>query len=154
MAIYTISIGSGTRIAGTPVNNAKYNIDWSILPEGKSFRVGFSFISSTVNITSYTSIALLQADLGGTDVYRISSTGSTYTINSSTVGILTPHSLSTTTFLKGEAQANNKVFIKSRPNNNIFSVNIFTPSGVFWTDNVGAIPTSYVLILSLEEVDI
>ena len=153
MAIYTISIGSGTRISGTAVNNATYNIDWSILPANKSFRVGFSFVSSTVNITSYTSIALLQADLGGTDVYRISSIGSTFTINSPTVGILTPHVLSTTTFLRGEAQANNKIFIKSRPVNNIFTVSIFTPTGAYWTDNVAVIPTSYVLILTMEEVD-
>ena len=153
MAIYTISIGSGTRIAGTAVNNATYNIDWSILPANKSFRVSFSFVSSTVNITSYTSIALLQVDLGGTDTYRISSIGSTFTINSPTVGILTPHVLSTTTFLRGEAQANNKIFIKSRPVNNIFTVNIFTPIGAYWTDNVAVIPTSYVLILSMEEVD-
>ena len=153
MAIYTISIGSGTRIAGTAVNNAKYNIDWSILPAGKSFKLSFSFISTTVNVTSYTSIALLQADLGGTDVYRISSIGSSYTINSSTVGILTPHSLSTTTFLKGEAQANNNVFIKSRPTSNVLSVSIFTTAGGFWTDNVGAMPASYVLLISLEEVD-
>ena len=153
MSIYTISIGSGTRIAGTAVNNADYNLDWSILPAGKSFKVSFSFISSTVNVTSYTSIALLQVDLGGTDVYRISSIGSSFTINTSTVGILTPHTLSTTTFLKGEAQANNNVFIKSRPSNNIFNVRLFTPTGGFWTDNVGAIPASYVLLLSMEEMD-
>lgn len=153
MAIYTISIGSGTRLAGTAVNNANYNIDWSILPANKSFKLGFSFVSSTVNVTSYTSIALLQADLGGTDTYRINSLGETYAINSPTIGILTPHVLSTTTFLKGEAQANNKIFIKSRPSNNIFNVRLFTPTGAFWTDNVAVIPTSYVLILSLEEVD-
>lgn len=151
--IYTISIGSGTRVAGTAVNNANYNIDWSILPEGKSFKVGFSFVSATVNVTSYTSICLLQTDLGGTDTYRISSTGSTYTISTSTVGILIPHTLSTTTFLKGEAQANNKVFIKSRPNNNVLNIRLFTPTGAFWTDNVAVIPSSYVLILSLEEMD-
>ena len=151
--IYTISIGSGTRVAGTAVNNANYNIDWSILPEGKSFKVSFSFVSATVNVTSYTSIALLQTDLGGTDVYRISSTGSTYTINSPTVGILIPHTLSTTTFLKGEAQANNKIFIKTRPVNNVLNVRIFTPTGAFWTDNVAVIPSSYVLILSLEVMD-
>ena len=120
--IYTISIGSGTRVAGTAVNNANYNIDWSILPLNKSFTVGFSFVSATVNVTSYTSIALLQVDLGDADTNRISSIGSTYTITSPTMGILIPHTLSTTTFLKGEAQANNKVFIKTRPPNNVLNV--------------------------------
>ena len=153
MSIYTISIGSGTRIAGTAVNNADYNIDWSILPAGKSFKVGFSFVSSTVNVTSYTSIAILQSDLGGTDVYRINNLGGTYAINSPTLGVLIPHVLSTTTFLKGEAQANNKIFIKSRPSNNIFNIRLFTPTGASWTDNVAVIPTSYVLILSFEEMD-
>ena len=153
MAIYTISIGSGARITGTAVNNADYNIDWSVLPAGKSFKVGFSFVSATVNVTSYTSICFLQVDLGGTDTYRINALGSTYAINSNTLGLLTPHTLSTTTFLKGEAQANNKVFIKSRPTHNVFNVRLATPLGTFWTDNVAVIPTSYVLILSLEEVD-
>ena len=153
MAIYTISIGSGTRIAGTAVNNANYNIDWSILPAGKSFKVGFSFVSATVNVTSYTSIALLQADLGGTDTYRINNLLSTYAIHSPTLGILMPHTLSATTFLKGEAQANKKIFIKSRPAHNVFNVRLATPLATFWTDNVAVIPTSYVLILSFEEVD-
>ena len=53
MAIYTISTGSGARIAGTVVNNANYNVDWSILPANKSFKVGFSFVGATVNVTSY-----------------------------------------------------------------------------------------------------
>ena len=153
MAIYTISIGSGARIAGTVVNNANYNVDWSILPAGKSFKVGFSFVSATVNVTSYSLIALLQVDLGNAETYRINTLGSSYTINTNTLGVLMPHTLSATTFLKGEAQANNKVFIKSRPNNNLLTVRLFTPVGTFWTDNVAVIPTSYVLILSFEEVD-
>ena len=153
MAIYTISIGSGARIAGTAVNNANYNIDWSVLPANKSFKVGFSFVSATVNVTSYSLLALLQVDLGNAETYRINTLGSSYTINTNTLGILMPHSLSTTTFLKGEAQSNNKVFIKSRPNNNLLTARLFTPIGTFWTDNVSVIPTSYVLILSFEEVD-
>ena len=76
-----------------------------------------------------------------------------YAINSPTLGVLIPHVLSTTTFLKGEAQANNKIFIKSRPSNNIFNVRLATTIGTFWTDNVAVIPTGYVLILSFEEMD-
>lgn len=152
--IYTISIGSGTRVTGTTITRANYNINWdTILPENKSFKVGFSFISNTVNITSLTSIPLIAVDLGGSDTYRISATQSTYTNSSNTLGILAPHTLSTTTFLRGEAHANNKSYIKSRPNHNVFNVLIFNTAGAEWTDNVGGVMSNYVLILSFEEMD-
>ena len=152
--IYTISIGSGTRITGTTTTRANYNINWeTILPADKSFKVGFSFLSNTVNITSLTSIPILAVDLGGANTHRISATQSTYTNSSNTVGLLAPHTLSTTTFLRGEAQANNKSYIKSRPIHNVFNVLIFTTAGTEWTDNVGATIGNYVLILSFEEMD-
>ena len=152
--IYTISIGSGTRVTGTTITRANYNINWdTILPENKSFKVGFSFISNTVNITSLTSIPLIAIDLGGSDTYRINATQSTYTNSTNTVGLLAPHTLSATTFLRGEAQANNKTYIKKRPVHNVFNVLIFTTAGTEWTDNVGGVMSSYVLVLSFEEMD-
>ena len=153
MTIYTISIGSGARVAGSTVSDALYNVDWSILPEKTAFKVGFSFVSVSVNITSYSSIALLQVHLGDAETYRISTVGTTYAINTSTIGILSPHTLSTTTFLRGEASANNKVYLRIRPNNNVLKVALFTPTGGSWLDNVGAEVPSYVLVLTFETVD-
>ena len=153
MTIYTISIGSEARVASSSVSDALYNVDWFILPENKSFKVGFSFVSTTVNITSLTSIPLLQVNLGDADTYRISTVGTTYAINSSTIGLLTPLTLSSTTFLRGEANANNKVYLRTRPRNNILNVGLFTPTGVFWVDNVGAPVPSYVLVLTFETID-
>ena len=152
--IYTVSIGSGTRITGTTTTKADYNINWeTVLPDNKSFKVGFSFISNTVNITSLTSIPILAVDLGGANTNRINAVQGTYTNSTNTVGLLSPHTLSTTTYLRGEAHANNKIFIKSRPKHNVFNVLIFTTAGTEWTDNVGATIGDYVLILSFEEMD-
>ena len=152
--IYTVSIGSGTRITGTTTTKADYNINWeTVLPDNKSFKVGFSFISNTVNITSLTSIPIIAVDLGGANTHRINAVQGTYTNSSNTVGILSPHTLSTTTYLRGEAHSNNKSYIKSRPKHNVFNVLIFTTTGTEWTDNVGATIGNYVLILSFEEMD-
>ena len=98
-------------------------------------------------------MSTITSRLGNAETCRINTFASSYTINTNTFGVLMPHTLSATTFLKGEAQSNNKVFIKSRPNNNLLTVRLFTSLGTFWTDNVAVIPTSYVLILSFEEVD-
>ena len=154
--IYTISIGSGARIdTTTTLMRADYNVNWDeILPNDKSFYVSFSFISSTVNITSLTVIPVIAVSLGSTNTHRIAFPAHTSTPASNTVGILTPHTLSTTTFLRGESSSNYRSFLKSRPVNNVMNVLIFNPTGnVAWTDNVGGVPVSYVLILSLEEVD-
>ena len=153
--IYTISIGSGTRITGTTTTRANYNINWdTLLPADKSFTVGFSFISNTVNITSLTSIPILAVDLGGANTHRINAVQGSYVNTSNTIGLLSPHTLSTTTYLRGEAHANNKIFIQRRPVHNVFNVLIFNPvGGAEWTDNVGATIGNYVLVLSFEEMD-
>ena len=152
--IYTISIGSGTRITGTTTTKADYNINWeTVLPADKTFKVGFSFIRKTVNITSLTSIPILAVDLGGANTNRINAVQGSYTNSTNTIGLLAPHTLSTTTYLRGEAHANNKIFIKRRPVHNVFNVLIFTTAGTEWTDNVGATIGNYVLILSFEEID-
>ena len=153
MTIYTISIGSGARVASSSVSDAMYNVDWSILPQNKSFKVGFTFLSTTVNITSFTSIPILQVFLGDADTYRISTVGTTYAIFSNTIGLLAPNTLSTTTFLRGDANANNKIFLRTRPNNNVLNVLLFTPTGGTWVDNVGAPVPSYVLVLTFETID-
>lgn len=152
MTIYTILVNSISKIAGSTTTNANYNIDWSVLPKDKSFKVGFTFVSDTVNITSYTSIAIISVVLGGTNTYRTSSL-TTFTPISNIIGVLTPPILSTTTYLLAEANANNNVWLMSRPVNNVFQVVITSHLGAFWTDNVGAIPTNYVLILSFETED-
>ncbi len=152
MTIYTILVNSISKIAGSTTTNANYNIDWSVLPKDKSFKVGFTFVSDTVNITSYTSIAIISVVLGGTNTYRTSSL-TTFTPISNIIGVLTPPILSTTTYLSSGANDNNNIWLMSRPVNNVFQVVITTHLGAFWTDNVGAIPTNYVLILSFETED-
>ena len=152
MTIYTILVNSISKIAGSTTTNAFYNCDWSILPDNTKFKVGFTFVSDTVNITSYTSIAIISVVLGGTNTYRTSSL-TTFTPISNIIGVLTPPILSTTTYLLAEANANNNVWLMSRPVNNVFQVVITSHLGAFWTDNVGAIPTNYVLILSFETED-
>lgn len=154
MPVYTVSIHAPFRIAGTTVTNANYNIDWSILPENTSFKVTFSFISDTTNITSLTSIPLLGVFLGGTDAYRINpSTQSTYTVVSNLMGILAPPVLSATTYLRAETTSNTPIYLKTRPIHNVLTVGVFTQQGAFWVDNVGATLTNYSLVLSFETVD-
>ena len=152
MTIYTILVNSISKIAGSTTTNANYNIDWSVLPKDKSFKVGFTFVSDTVNITSYTSIAIISVVLGGTNTYRTSSL-TTFTPISNIIGVLTPPILSTTTYLSSGANDNNNIWLMSRPVNNVFQVVITSHLGAFWTDNVGAVPTNYVLILSFETED-
>ena len=152
MTIYTILVNSISKLSGSTTTNATYNCDWSILPENTKFKVGFAFVSDTVNITSYSSIALISITLGGVNTYRTTSL-STFTPISSLIGVLTPLALSTTTNLTADASSNNRIWLQSRPKNNVFQVVITAHTGAFWVDNASAIPTNYVLILSFETVD-
>lgn len=153
MTIHTILINSSSKIAGTTTTNAFYNMDWSVLPSDKHFKVGFALATDTVNITSHTSIALVSVVIGGVNCYRTSSSTS-YTPISNLIGFITPPVLSTTTYLLAEASANNRVWLQTRPKNNVFQVAITANTGGFWLDNVGATINAYTLILSFEEVDI
>ena len=152
MVLYTILVNSISKLAGSTTTNATYNCDWSILPENTKFKVGFAFVSDTVNITSYSSIALISVVIGGVNAYRTSSL-TTFTPIANLVGVLAPLALSTTTVLVADASANNKIWLQTRPRNNTFQVAITAHTGPFWTDNIGAIPTNYVLILSFETID-
>lgn len=152
MTIYTLLVNSISKIAGSTTTNAMYNCDWSILPENTRFKVGFTFVSDAVNITSYTSIALISVVIGGVNTYRTSSL-TTFTPISNLVGVLSPLQLSSSTVLMADADKNNRVWLQTRPKNNTFQVAITAHTGAFWTDNVGAIPTNYVLILSFETID-
>ena len=152
MTIYTILVNSISKTAGSTTTNAFYNCDWSILPDNTKFKVGFTFVSDTVNITSYSSIALLSVVLGGVNTYSTSSS-TTFTPISNLEGILAPLALSTTTVLMADADKNNKIWLQTRPKNNTFQVAITAHTGAFWVDNASAIPTNYVLILSFETVD-
>ena len=152
MVLYTILVNSSSRIAGGTTTNAFYNMDWSILPSNTKFKVGFTFASDTVNITSLTSIPLISVVIGGVNAYR-TSISSSYTPISNVIGILRPAQLSTTTYLLAEASANNRIWLQNRPVNNIFQVAITGHTGPFWTDNVGVELPAYVLILSFESID-
>ena len=90
--------------------------------------------------------------IGGVNTYRTTSL-STFTPISNLIGVLTPLALSTTTVLTADASANNRVWLQSRPKNNVFQVVITAHTGAFWVDNASAIPNAYVLILSFETVD-
>ena len=153
MTIYTIVVNSGSKNAGSTTTDAFYNIDWSVLPDNTKFKVGMSFVSDTVNITSYSSIASIYIFIGAVHSYRTSNVG-TFSRITNIVGNLAPLALSTTTFLQADADKNNKVWLQTRPKNNVFRITIsnnttFAP----WTDNVGASINAYILLLTFETVE-
>jgi hypothetical protein len=129
--------------------NATYIFDWGVLPD-KKFKMRYNFVSSNIDATNI-KIALLSLDLGQT-MYKNSSL-KVQGQNTLNVGVLIPYNVTSKSYLYADRNTNQPITM-NRPRNNQFRVEITTNDVVpiSWSDSTSAIPLSYVLILSFEEI--
>lgn len=151
--LYSVVFKSVLRATGT-TTNAVYDIDWSaILPENTAFKVSFTFVSTTVNITSLSSVPILQCQLGQFRVFRIMGASTSSTTSTNVLGHLLPPFLNTSTYLQADSLTNNPIYLAQRPSSNDVEITITSSqTGNFWVDNVGATIPEYDLVISFEEM--
>lgn len=153
--IYTVILNStnysSIATAGNR-GNISYAVDWSFLPQGKKYKVSFSFQSATaaLAIASNPSFIYLYADFTGSPLtYEGGSLIQQKTSNC--LGLLFPGIGSSSTTIasyKASASENDSIVIADRPNNNTFSVRLLLANG-----NVYALAQDYALKLSFTELD-
>jgi len=155
--IVNIVLNSNNALAGSTTSNATYFIDWgAVLDDRKPYRMHWTYVSQSNTITAATKVAQVQVDFQ-TRAYlnRSSQMGAP---NTQTIGALrTFYVNGTVNYLFADDNNNPPVYLDSRPQNNIFRVQILTNDAtpVAWTDNAGTpvAPGNYLLTLSFTEMD-
>ena len=121
---YTILINS---VNYTTSNNGlnsslNYNFDWSILPD-QPYRVHFTYLGEINDLSTGSDIAMIYLNFGcGTNNYVVSTNG--YAQTSTFLGYLRPERMVAQSFLYAEDSTNVPIYIKGRPQNNNFTVDI------------------------------
>lgn len=136
-----------------------YAVDWSFLPEGKSFNVSCRFGSSDLNITASCMGAIVWDILNST-----SYTGSGQTSKQSN-GVLAylkvrgTSSVSSNNQLYVSPKNMSPVYIPVRPNGNLLRIRLVNTNDLnsllttFSGSGVPASPSAYILMLNFEECD-
>ena len=145
MVSFNIVLNSLNRVTGGATNDCQYNFDWNSLPQGK-YKVNFTYMGS-LNSINGSRIASFFCDLGQSKVFstNINATNSVSTRN---LGVLTYNGLG----LISAYNFNSPIFLDSKPNNNIFSVQVLDTLGIPFIDDTGNILKDYVVILHFEMV--
>lgn len=136
---------------------ATYYFNWSsVLDLNKKYKMHWTYLGGQ---NTYTGTKLATVYLGiNTNSYQAgSSNGAQSTL---CIGFLKPVVLvgsSNTVYLQAEDNTNLPVYLESCPQNNQFTVGIYTNANppVLWTDNAGTPvkPTDYILTLRFTEIE-
>ena len=145
------------------VNNKRriYTTNWlGVLPENKSFKVTFTFISETdlLSNISFVSIPIVRCNLEQSNTFANLSLNATSFTTTNALGFLKlgplpSNNVSTNTdegFLFADYTTNAPIYLKSRPTNSNLEVEIH--NGLTNTNYVTDIP-DYVITLHFEEED-
>jgi len=151
--IYTVilssAINSSVAVAGSR-GNISYAIDWSFLPQGKKYKVSFSFQSATASLPIASNPTLIQLHVDFTASPLVYEGGSTIQQrNSNCLGFIFPGLGSGTTNIanyKASASDNDPIVINDRPSNNIFTVRLLN------LGNIYALAQDYFLKLTFTEI--
>jgi hypothetical protein len=131
MTIYNILLNSNNKSGGTN-NSAQYYFNWSVLPQGE-YKMTFDYLGGSNNLKGE-KVALVNIDLGQSQTFQASST-STSASSSRCIGTLMPYALSTTSFLYTQVTSNPIIYLKQRPSNNSFTVQLLDLTGAGFTDS-------------------
>lgn len=151
MPIYNVLINSKNRVpALTSSSNSKYYFNWGIMEPG-SYLLRWGFTCSGVN-TTVNKIGLVSINLGQSSVY----TASPSNVGASTtniIGSIIPNENDTSSFLYGDSNTNNIVYLGNAPSVNEFTVTITSLDGLLWTDSAGFEIPEYLLALNFERIN-
>jgi hypothetical protein len=154
---YTVLINSKTyQSTETPDPNNKgylaFNIDWSFLPQGKKYKVGFALVSKSSTLINSSNVIQLHANFTASpEVYFAQY--SYQRIPTNFIGILKCDNVPTATTTEYRLVAsftdNAPIMIHDRPSNNAFVIRMYDVDGAAFTFDM-----DYVLTLSFEEINI
>lgn len=157
--IYTVVLNSknnsGTSTIQTNRGTRYYNIDWSFLPQGKKYKVSFTFKSTRIQTTALTADTLIQLNVnftGSPNTYVAVPTGGRNVSN--LLGVIYVENVSDNTDQRYQALLtdNLPIFLNDRPSNNQFLVQMYGVGGVeYVTPNTAGL--EYILTLLFEEMD-
>lgn len=161
--IYTIAISSAqgntqayTDNAGTSttdIRNVGYYYDWSLLPDTR-YKLTFNFISSSHTSTA-TSVCGLYSDFAQLNTrFALSQTSVANTrLNYSYLGSLRYSLIGASSYLFCDNSSNVELYLERRPQNNNFTVSLINNDANKTAYSSTTLPTSYILTISLEELD-
>lgn len=149
---YNVSFDSAFFTGGGNNNKRTYATNWSsILPNNKSFKVSFSFMSET-GVLPDAIIACVKCNLGQTNSFtNISPSTSLDTTNFLGYLRISPIQGGTNAYYFAEQKTNPPIYLNSRPTNSTLEVEIH--EGLTNTNYTTPIPPDYVITLHFEEVD-
>ncbi len=148
--IYTVVFNSLQHQSMPTANNrgtVLYGIDWSFLPQGKKYKVTFSFNCKKGTYTADNALQIYIDFTGSPNVYQAN--GIIQQSRSNFLGLLFPDMVSATTDVHFIATPhdNPPIMITDRPSNNVVTIRIL--------DNTGAsfnLAVDYILVVNFEEV--
>jgi hypothetical protein len=136
-----------------------YAVDWSFLPDNKSFNVTCRFGSSDINVTS-SCMGCITWDILNTNSYTGS--GQTSKQSNGVLGFIKVRGTSTNTTnnqLYISPKNMTPVYIPARPNCNLLNIRLVNANALndllttFPGSSTPASPAVYILILNFEECD-
>ena len=156
--IVNVVLNSNNALTGSTNNNATYNIDWSaILKPRQAYKMHWCYVGQSNVITAASKIAQVQIDFQMEQYLGRSSTfGAPISL---TIGCLrTFYVNGTINYLFADDNNNPPIYLKNRPGNNTFRVQVLTNDSppVAWVDNTAVTPVAngnYILTLSFQEMD-
>lgn len=155
--IVNIVINSNQKINGGTNNNAEYYVDFgAVLKDRQAYKMHWTYIGQPNTLTAVSKIAQVSIDFQTENYLNASTTmgaPTTYTI-----GTLRSFYLNgTTNYLFADDGNNPPIYLKNRPYNNRFRVQVLTNDAtpIPWTDNAGTpvVNNNYMLILSFQEIN-
>jgi hypothetical protein len=147
MNTYTIVLES-TSGAGT-LNNKQFYVDWGRLPTA-SYKVSFT-MNCAVGTTVNTYVANLFLDIGQNQNLIMASSGSTVA-RTGFLGLLQWSGTGANNNLYADTSTNQPVYIKNRPQNNFFYVEIHQNADPYTTNVPNAVLGQYTLVLTFEQI--
>ena len=146
---YNLTFDSTDFYGGANNNKRTYFVNWSFLPNDKSYKVTFSYMSvASTNVDGLTAVMSLLLNLGATDSFFADNTG----INSTQfMGNLKVASVGTNNYFFADKTTNQEIYLNSRPTQNVLEVQLH--QGLSGTNFANPVPTNYVLTLCFEECE-
>ena len=151
--IYNIALDSNyPYINSGNLASYSYYVNWaSIMPEG-SYKMTWSFISSSLAAFDEAQNAGIALNIGATNYY---STKQLNGVNSTSFcGFLGTNDIGPIHYLYADQDTNPPIFLLNRPNENVLTFNICNGVNTGSLFATPVITGEYILILSFEEVKV
>ena len=144
---YTVSFDSTSSLSGTNNSNRSFVTNWdSILPEGKEFKVSFSYMSAATVVANGVIMAL-HVNVGQTTAFAASGGPLAST---RFMGYLLIGSDNVSEYYYATTTTNHPMYIKSRPPSSTTEISL--EQGLTQTNYALPVPSDYVLTIFFEEL--